>query len=663
MLSKICFALLLACHLSIAQKSEPGKVTVKDLEDKMHPRDTSAVAAVLYNKGMTRFNYSESKGFTVEHTFEMRIKIYKKEGLQYANYEVPYYVGYQELNPDVLDITDAVTYNLVNGKVEKTKIGNDGKFREKVNKNWKTVTITLPNVKVGSIIEFRYKLRSEDLLSFPTFVFQRDIPVDFVQYKTEVPVTYGYKQVIKGFFKGIETKSVVERNALDFYNSTTSRTDMLEFNQVTTTFTGKNIESLKPEEYVDNIENYRSAVNHELEVIREVDERNNQNFSKTWEDVAKKIFKDEDFGKQLERKDYFETELRQLISGIQDYDERLSAIYDYVKLKMNWNGEFGYTTDKGVQKAWIDRTGNNAEINFILISMLNSAGLTAYPVLISTIKNGVPVYPNRTGFNYVLASCEFKGKRILLDACTKKAPPGILPLYALNWTGRLIAKDGNSEEIDMHPLSTSKRNTSILASLDERGRLTGQVRLYRTDYEAFEFREHYEDINQEQYLDYLEDSYNKISISNYAIENKENLAESVKEAFDFSSDDLCEIIGGRMYLNPSLFLSQTQNQFTDEERVLPLFFGYPRQTKLTVSIQIPPGYVIESMPQQLSIATPENVASFKYDVKESGGKIQLSITGDMNKMLISQNFYPVLKDFFQKVFDKQKEKIVLKKAS
>ncbi|AWI25520.1 DUF3857 domain-containing protein [Flavobacterium pallidum] len=659
--TRIWLVLLLSVQFSIGQKFEPGKVTVKDLEIKQHPNDSSAVAAVLYNKGMTKFNYSEARGFTVEHTFEMRIKIYKKEGLQYANYEVPYYIGYENLNPDVLDITDAVTYNLVNGKVEKTKIGNEGKFREKVSKNWKTATITLPNVKVGSIIEFRYKLKSEDLMSFPTFVFQRNIPVDFVEYTTEIPVMYGYKQVLQGLFKGIASKSIVEHNAINFNNSTTARTDALEFSQVTTTFTGKDIAALKLEEFVDNIENYRSAVDYELEVIREKEEQDNKNFSKTWEDVAQKIYKRDEFGKQLQRTDYFEAELRQLINGIQDHDEKVKVIYDYVKLKMNWNGEFGYLTDKGVQKAWLDRTGNDAEINFILIAMLNAAGVVAYPVLVSTVENGIPVYPNQTSFNYVVASCNFNEKRILMDACTKKAPPGILPLYALNWNGRLIAKDGNSEEIDMHPPSPSKNNTTIVAALDMQGHITGQVRLYKTDYDAFVFRQKYAGTNREQYLEYLENNFNKISISDYTIENEQNLMEPVKESFNFSSDGLVETIGARMYLNPSLFLQRIKNAFTSEDRQLPVFFGYPKQSRIVINLQVPEGYAVESIPQPIAVATPENVAAFKYEIKEMAGKIQVSITSEINMMLVSQDFYPVLKDFFQKVADKQNEKIVLKK--
>jgi hypothetical protein len=209
---KRCFLIIiiiLSLQNGYGQKFELGKVSVSELEEKAHPLDSSAAAAVLYNKKKTSVIYTDNLGIYIEHIFEIRIKIYKKEGLDFANYEVPYRVKYSNLKPDVLTVSDAVTYNLVNGKVEKTKLSNDGKFDEKESGVRRTVTIALPNVKVGSVIEFRYIHKSENILSFPTFIFQRDIPVNFAEYHTEIPVYYTYKAVLKGFLKP-ETKSEVE---------------------------------------------------------------------------------------------------------------------------------------------------------------------------------------------------------------------------------------------------------------------------------------------------------------------------------------------------------------------------------------------------------------------------------------------------------------------
>ena len=45
----------------------------------------------------------------------------------------------------------------------------------------------MPNVKVGSVIEFKYILKSENIVKFPVFDNQYDIPVNYSEYITEIP--------------------------------------------------------------------------------------------------------------------------------------------------------------------------------------------------------------------------------------------------------------------------------------------------------------------------------------------------------------------------------------------------------------------------------------------------------------------------------------------
>jgi hypothetical protein len=121
---------------------------------------------------------------------------------------------------------------------------------------------------------------------------------------------------------------------------------------------------------------------------------------------------------------------------------------------MNWNNQNGYYTDKGNNKAYIDRTGNVAEINFILTAMLKFAGINANPFN-QYDDHGVPVFPVRGLIMCV--SAEIEGKRVLLDATDKFTTLNILPLNALNRRGRLIREDGTSEEISLVPETPSKK--------------------------------------------------------------------------------------------------------------------------------------------------------------------------------------------------------------
>ena len=655
-ISMFLLLLLTACS-GYCQKFDLGKVSVGELLEKKHPVDSAAPAAVLYNKAMTSFYYKRD-GFSVVHEFEVRIKIYKKEGFDYANYEVPAYIGYTNINPEYVTVSDGVTYNLENGKIVKTRLTGDGTFKQKVNDNWRTITIAMPNVKEGSIVEFKYTLKSENLTAFPNFRFQWDIPVNYVFYKTEVPVYYQYKTLVNGLIpiKSDSKLGMGQQTILNEHNQSV----LIDYKQVVSTHEATWIAALYREDYTDNINNYRSSIDHELEMIR-LPSVPDKDLTQTWESLAKTIYADDDFGKQLLQKGYFEVDLRRILDGIETRDDKVAAIFNYVKTRMRWNKNYGIFTKSGLKKAYDAQSGNVAEINLLLVSMLNSAGILADPVLLSTINNGIVNYPNRTAFNYVVASIERDGKPFLLDATDKYAAPGLLPPYAMNWDGRLIHKDGSSETIPLVPATVSRETVSAIAQIDATGIVSGKARIIKNEHLAYNFREKYTGMNREAYLEILENSMPGLRVSNYVLENEALLSNPIQETFDFSSDNSVEIIGDKMYFNPLLLFARTKSPFVQDKRQLPVFFGFPRQSRYSVTIAIPEGYEIESVPEPIAIATGEGVATFRFNIDQQGGKLQISVTAEVNQMLVSAEFYPVIKDYFSKMTQKLKEKVVLKR--
>ena len=86
-----------------AQEFKLGKVSVAELEQKVHPKDTSAVAAILYKKGKSSIEYNDNDGFVLITQVEARIKIYKKEGYDWANQSVVYYICLLYTSPSPRD--------------------------------------------------------------------------------------------------------------------------------------------------------------------------------------------------------------------------------------------------------------------------------------------------------------------------------------------------------------------------------------------------------------------------------------------------------------------------------------------------------------------------------------------------------------------------------
>ncbi|MBP1223456.1 DUF3857 domain-containing protein [Flavobacterium sp. 1355] len=642
-----------------AQSYELGKVTLLELQEKVNQKDTSAPAAILFKKGRTFFTYNEDKGFIANHVYEFKIKIYKKEGLSWANQQVRYYIGYENISEDRLEFSDGITYNLENGKIVKTKLDNQGSFKKKINKYWNEKAITLPSVKVGSIIEYKYILKSENIVRFPDFEFQYQIPVNYFEYKMEIPEVYIYKPILIGGYS-IETDAKLV-NGHQTYENKHNQSSSLSYRQINSVYKGKDIPALVNEPYISNVENYKGTIQHELERIRYTD-KPDKDFTVTWEGVATNIFKNDKFGKELNVKKFLLEDVKRLLQNVESQNERLNIIFKFVQNKMNWNEVNDYDTEKGVEKAYLDQTGNVAEINFILINMLQLAGIEANPVLVSTIENGVPAYPTRTGFNYVIAAAEIDGKQILLDATHKYTIPNILPLNVLNWKGRLIKIDGTSKEIDLMPVTLSRDYSNILVKMDVSGKMEGKVRIQKTDYDAYDFRVQNASKNEENYLEKLEQQLGDLKITDYKIENgKTNLINPISESYSFTSENQTEIVGDKMLVNALLFFTRSKNPFTQEKRQNPIYFGYPSQEKFNLNIEIPEGYSVESMPKSIRISSENKEIVFTFITSNVDNKIQISCSKEIYNSIFAADQYDGLKDLFQKMIVSQNEKIVLKK--
>jgi transglutaminase-like putative cysteine protease len=663
----LCFGILFSFISINAQEFELGKVSVAELQEKNHPTDSSAVAAILYSKGRTYFGYSESKGFVVVTDVETRIKIYKKGGYEWANKVVEIFTGATPI--EKISFSKSVTYNLVDGKIEKTKLKSDGEFSEKLNKFWSVAKITMPNVKEGSVIEYKYTVESPYVSTLTEWKFQNKIPVNYSEYITEIPQYYNYNSFFKGFlapsiFKSSKRESIVltskDRGAGRVV-STTYSNDKFEFQSNVTKYILKDIPAINDEAFVNNIENYSSSILHEL-ASTEFPNAMLKPYATDWESIVKTIYDNENFGGELTKKNYYEEDLNAVIAAITDRNTKMIAIFQFVKERMNWNNYTGYYCNDGVKTAYKQKTGNIAEINLMLASMLQSAGFEAKPVLVSTRSNGIAIFPNKSAYNYVIVAVEDNNKIVLLDATDKYSLPNQIPFRALNWFGRLIRNDGSSVTIDLMPNQISNENVMMNYSIDETGKVTGKIRRQYSEYNAQLYRNKYVGVKEEQYLEMLENDLNKIEISEYVRSNAAQIYQPVQETFSFTGNDFCDVVGDKIYVSPMIFLCSKKNPFNQEKREYPVDFGFPWQDKYSINIEIPEGYVVESIPAVAQIETAQNICNFKYNILANGTKIQLSITQEVTVPIVSPVNYPLLQESYKKILEKENEKIVLKKV-
>lgn len=578
---KKIFALLFLCSTSFifAGNFKMGKVSKEELEERQHPLDPAADAAILYKKGNTHFDIDGGRWVIITEV-EVRVKIYTKNGYDRANVAIPYY--YKRVSGESVTFSDAVTYNLVNGEIQKTALKNGDEFTEEVTTNRRKKKIMLPNVKERSVIEYKYVIKSPYIHNFPDWYFQEKIPVNYVEYCVNIPQLFVYNRIINSYFELEESTELKRRTVLD-------RMSRLSFQEIKQTYSIKDLPAFKTESFIDNADNYRLYVKHELASSTNLDEKETK-YTTTWESVAKTLYTDDDFGNQLKKESYFKEDIDAIISGIQSDDKKLELIFNYVKNRMSWTGRYGFFCYDGVKKAYDEHSGSCADINIMLTSMLRYAGLEANPVLISTRDNGFATYASLGAYNYVLTGVELNDKIILLDATEKVSSPDILPVRDLNGSGWLLRKDYTWSEVKLNPSNLSREVVFLTAFLSADGNIKGKLNCKYSDYNALTYKLVNQDLNIDEHLQKLESWLGDVEISD--LEFDVNDDKSAQVTVNFTTNGFAEVVGDKIYLSPLMFYGEDESKFNEEKRLYPLDFVYPSQSRYNFVITIPEEYVI-----------------------------------------------------------------------
>ncbi|WP_139855971.1 transglutaminase domain-containing protein [Aequorivita sinensis] len=657
-------------NISVAQDYRFGKVSKEELLQKEHPTDPSANAAVLYREVKTEFQYNQDSGWYMVTDYFERVKIYNKEGFDWANAEINLYKG--EGEDKLLGLRGNTYYLDENGKVQDEKLRKDGIFEEETSKYLTQTKITMPAVREGAVIEYKYTINSPFIFNIDEFRFQETIPIEKVNMVFKTPEYFIYKTHQRGWVP-YKVDKVTRERSITFRQTTRdlrplsgsgipeTTTREVKFKEDTYSVDIDNVPALKEEAFVGNLNNYTTALQFEMSYI-DFPGSPLKTYATNWEDVSKSIYRVDLFGAELERKNYFEKDLNNILQGVSSSEEKIGRIFSFVLNKMTWNGYNGYYTNEGVRDAYKKGSGNAADINLMLVAMLRHANLEANPVLVSTKSHGIPLFPTRNGFNYVIAGVQLPQGILLLDATNKDAEIGVLKSSIQNWKGRVVKKDGTSSWVSLSSMIPAVKSTMIAAEITPDLMLTGKNQSRFTGNYAFKYRSDFKSLNEDAQRKKIEKDLTPAELANLEFENLASPGAPVSLKYDFEAMDLVEDVAGKLYFSPMVFLATEETPFKTETRLYPIDFGYPIKDRYIVTISLPEGYNVESLPENVVYNLGENQGTYRYLISQAGNKLQLSVEFAINQSYIAAEDYGNLKKFFELLIAKENEKVVLSKA-
>ncbi|HCM76648.1 MAG TPA: hypothetical protein DIS90_09720 [Cytophagales bacterium] len=665
--------LLLSFNL-LAQKApiKFGKISDEELNMTAYEKDPSASAVVLMDYGTSVISYDQTNGFKIEFERIRRIKILNKEGYSWANFEIPLF--HRGSDKEKLNGLKAVTVNMEGNKPVETKLGKDGIFEDETSENWTTIKLTLPNVREGSIIDIEYSVMSPFIFNFQDWEFQTTIPTKWSEYIARIPEYYDYQKYSQGYlpFKINEQKSErrtimlssKERTGGGGFGSGASQTNYstqnIEYNENVYRWVAEDVPAFDEEPYMTTYRDYISKMNFELAQIR-FPNRPVELVMGTWTNINKELLEAAEFGGVVKRSNFLNKFVEEILAGKTSDIEKVDAICKYVKANVLWDGNYRKYTDGNFKRVLDDKKGNSAEINLMLVSMLQKANLRADPVVISTRNHGFvrQQFPLSSQFNYVIGAVEIDGKLLLIDGTDRGLSSFMLPERCLNGAGFLVSET-NSRWVELAPAVRTKTLVEALVSIEEEGQLKGHIEIVKEGYDGQQMRKEYHAKGEESYIKSLVER-NQWVVHKQQFENLKNLDEPVKEIYDLTLNE--NLQADVIYLSPMIANGITENPFKAEKREYPVDFGKGFEQVSMIKIKIPKGYVVEEMPASMAIALPDKGGRFLYNISTANGEIALTSLFTISKGIFTQLEYPHLKEFYARAISKQGEQIVLKKST
>lgn len=654
----LALLLLIASSTALTEKlsaldknTKMGKPTQEELTMTQYDLDPEAKAVVLYRGVEVRYSLAGEK-LEVLYTNKVRIKVLKPEGIDEGDISIVYYNPEKSTSNESISGLKASSYNLENGKVVRTKMSEDLKNRERIDSYRSQYKFSIPNVKVGSVIEYEYTRHSDFPTNIDTWYAQRDIPVFHTTYYVSIPNIYIFHTANSGFslLPSKEEEGI-------FMLPGGGRIPTNNY-----TYTGDQLPKLEHDDYVFCVRDYYTKVSHELNFIQDLNAQRRRPYTSTWQNIDSLFMADDDFGKRYKMDNPLREEQAALnIDHSLPVTERVALLRDLLLTHYKWNDSyriFGESTNK-LKK---EKTGCAGTLNFALMAMLHDEGIQACPVLLSRRNTGrLPLtHASIDALNGIcLQVATSDSTSCYVDASAEDYPVGSLrPMFLVD-RARVIPDQWHGYWTDLRSVGTGREVTLINAQLTSEGLLSGKAQIFYEGVDAAITRTTHRLSKDSAELVAKHAQTYELEYDTYQATGTDNRNERMIENITFHKQ--LDADGERIYVNPFLFV-YLKSGFKTEERLLPVEFGHGTSERHSIQLQLPAGYEIEELPKGLSIAMPDNGINCKVTCVKKNGTVTIRINYNRSSLFYSTDQYATLRDFWSKVENTTSQMIVLKKS-
>ncbi len=622
-----------------------GSVTPEEMAMTIEPSDSSAEAVVLFEKADIDIFYDQKAEIVTDYHF--RIKILKASALERGSIKLNYISekNYRERIEKVM----GYTYNDENGKIVATTLNKNSIFDAGLEGDLREVKIILSNVKVGSVIEYKYqRITPFEVMNTPRdWYFQSNIPTKWSELNVFLPREISYSLLSGGYLPFYITERKEEKSV---------------FNKMGTKFryVVKDAPAFRTQSFITTQKDYISKIEFQIRAYYSELKGGVIGISDSWTSIATTLEEHDRFGGRLKSANFLK-DIQPLFMMIGDTSERVDAIFKYMTAQFKWDGDYGILAYRDLKTVFETKKGSVGELNLLLLALLKRCGIKANAAILSTRAHGeiMKAYPKLNRFNYTIVATKRNGKDFYLDVTEPFATPGLLAERCQNNKVCVLEKDTGY----ILPLLPSKCLSIrvIDVKVDSvTNTLNGTFTYVSTGNYALARRNAISVDGEADQLKYFKKNNPNWEINDFKIENKNQASEQFKMSFNFQ-DEALQGANAKFYLSPLFAEGLTENPYKEKERIYPIDLSFPHENIIMTKITLPKNFKVLELPKNKNIALPNLDGKFVFVVEQIDNVINIKSQLIISKSRFVPSEYFSLRDFYSTVLQKQMEQIILTK--
>jgi Domain of Unknown Function with PDB structure (DUF3857)/Transglutaminase-like superfamily len=649
--------------LAYAQKEDWLPITPQDLQYKEVPGNKGAAAVRLYYA--QHINDNTSSWFIYERVKLLNEKALNPDarGKTYADVEIPLF----NFDDIVESITDLKARTI---KPDGTIVEFNGKPFEKVifksrGNKISVLAFSMPEASVGSIVEYRYR-RTYLAPGYSMVKVFAPGEWDIQSELHTVKESLYYQPFDGGGFQSMSKPAfyfdgaIISRVVLNLKDKPRDVGSAVELEL-------SNVPAFETEEFMPPENNFKPAV------IFFYNQKGSASIDKEWQEIGKERY--EVFESFMANNRGVKEEAAKAIAGESEQGMKLRKIYQRTQQIRNLTFEHFRTKDErkqenllrnqGVGDVLAHGYGYNREITLLFVAMARAAGFDASVVQVSDRRERffAKEWTSVRQIDNVIAAVNVNGADLYLEPGTRFCPYGFLRWNHTATDGLKLDKKGGTF-IKAPPVTYDKSviRRTAQAMLEENGTLKADVTIEFRGAEALEHRldeRENDDAGRKKDLeDELKEWLPKGAIVKMVdSQGWDGTDEPLAAKFNVEVPDYASTAGKRLLAATYLFQLKQNQAFTHGQRKYPVYFPYPFTETDSVSIQVPPGFTIESVPSESEARLP--YARYKTMSQFDGSHLVTQRNLFFNGVYFPLEKYSELKGFFGTVQAGDEQQAVL----